>query len=138
MTTPWQPREFDAPDTTPETAEFWNAANEGRLLLRHCDACKSAHHFPRTICPHCGSDATRWIESPGRGVVYTLSVMRRGTPVPYAMAYVTLEEGVTMMTNIVECDLDAIRIGDPVQVTFVAARDGRKVPAFKPAPGGAA
>ena len=58
--------------------------------------------------------------------------MRRA-PVPYAIAYVTLEEGVTMMTNPVDCDLDAIRIGQPVRVVFKASDSGPPVPMFTPA-----
>jgi uncharacterized OB-fold protein len=58
--------------------------------------------------------------------------MRRA-PVPYALAYVTLDEGVTMMTNIVDCDLDAIRIGQSVRVVFKATEDGPPVPMFTPA-----
>jgi hypothetical protein len=58
--------------------------------------------------------------------------MRRAA-VPYALAYVTLEEGPTMMTNIVGCDLNAIRIGQAVKLVFEAAEDGQKVPMFTPA-----
>jgi len=57
--------------------------------------------------------------------------MRR-VPVPYALAYVTLEEGVTMMTNIVDCDLDAIRIGQRVRLVFKPAEGGPPVPMFTP------
>jgi len=57
--------------------------------------------------------------------------MRR-LPVPYALAYVTLDEGVTMMTNIVDCDLDAIRIGQRVKVVFKPTEGGPPVPMFTP------
>ena len=70
--------------------------------------------------------------SSGRGIIYSYSVMRR-VPVPYAIAYVTLEEGVTMMTNIVGCDLDAIRIGQAVRVVFRPTDGGPPVPTFTPA-----
>ncbi len=68
----------------------------------------------------------------GRGTIYSYSVMRRA-PVPYAIAYVTLEEGVTMMTNIVDCDFDALRIGQPVRVVFKPTDGGPPVPMFTPA-----
>ncbi len=58
--------------------------------------------------------------------------MRR-TDVPYAIAYVTLDEGVTMMTNLVDCDLDAIRIGQRVRLVFKPTEGGPPVPAFMPA-----
>ena len=67
----------------------------------------------------------------GRGTVYTFSVTRRAGPIPFAIAYVTLEEGPTMMTNLVDCDLDAVRIGDKVQVVFKPTDGGPPVPMFK-------
>ena len=55
-------------------------------------------------------------------------------PEVYAIAYVTLEEGPTMMTNIVECDYDSVAIGDKVQVTWRPTQDdGPPYPVFKPA-----
>ena len=74
-----------APTATPETAPFWEAAAEGKLLVKTCTACGRAHHYPRPICPFCGSDRTEWTESPGRGVIYSFSVMRRATT-PYVIA----------------------------------------------------
>lgn len=134
MSTPYQARAFSVPPIGAETAEYFAAAARGQLILRRCDDCSAVHHYPRSACPFCGSDRTRWMTASGRGSIYALSVTRRGTPVPYAMAYVTLAEGVTMMTNIVDCDLDALHIGDAVEVTFALSREGVHVPMFKPAP----
>lgn len=125
-------RTIPAPIPNPETQAFWDAAAQGKLLLRHCTACGQAHYYPRTICPFCFSDRTEWREASGKGTIYSYSVMRRAE-VPYAIAYVTLAEGPTMMTNIVECDLDAIRIGQAVAVTFLPSEGGAPVPMFKPA-----
>ena len=57
--------------------------------------------------------------------------MRRAKE-PYAIAYVTLAEGPTMMTNIVDCDFDALRIGLPVGVVFQETENGPPVPMFRP------
>jgi hypothetical protein len=133
MSTPYQVRAFSVPPISAETADYFAAAARGQLILRRCDDCGAVHHYPRSICPFCGSDRTAWMNASGRGSIYALSVTRRGAPVPYAMAYVTLEEGVTMMTNIVDCDLDTLRIGDAVEVTFAPSREGVHVPMFKPA-----
>ena len=100
--------------------------------MKFCRACGEGHHYPRALCPHCFSDQTEWRQASGKGVIYSFSVMRRA-PVPYAIAYVTLEEGPTMMTNIVDCDLDAIRIGQRVTVVFKPSDGGPPVPMFKPA-----
>jgi uncharacterized OB-fold protein len=125
-------RAIPAPQPTPETQAFWDAAGQGRLLVKRCAACGERHHYPRPLCPFCFSDRTEWVPASGRGTIYAYSVMRR-VPAPYAIAYVTLEEGVTMMTNIVDCDLDALRIGQPVTVVFKPTDGGPPVPMFTPA-----
>ncbi len=127
-----EPRKIPAPQATPETQPFWEAATTGTLLVKKCASCAQVHHYPRALCPFCFSQATQWLPASGRGTIYSYSVMRR-VPVPYAIAYVTLEEGVTMMTNIVDCDLDSIRIGQRVKVVFKPTEGGPPVPMFTPA-----
>ena len=95
-------------------------------------ACGKAHWYPRAICPFCASDKIEWRAASGKGTIYTYSVMRRAKE-PYAIAYVTLAEGPTMMTNIVDCDFDALRVGQPVSVVFKDTENGPPVPMFKPA-----
>jgi uncharacterized protein len=125
-------RTIPAPPVNPETKRFWEAATAGTLLIKRCEACGELHYYPRPICPFCGGDRTTWVEVSGRGSIYSYSVFRRA-PVPYAIAYVTLEEGPTMMTNIVDTDLDAIRIGQRVRVRFTPTDGGPPVPMFAPA-----
>lgn len=124
-----QERSIIAPLPFPETTAYWEAAAQGKLLLKHCAACGVYHFYPRALCPFCFSDQTEWREAAGSGTIYSFSVMRRAAT-PYAIAYVTLAEGPTMMTNIVDCDLDAIRIGQPVRVVFKPAENGQRVPMF--------
>jgi uncharacterized OB-fold protein len=122
-------RTLIAPLPFPETTPYWEAAARGKLLLKRCTACGAHHFYPRAICPFCFSDKTEWREAAGIGTIYSFSVTRR-TEVPYAIAYVTLAEGPTMMSNIVDCDLDAIRIGQRVRLVFKPAENGQKVPMF--------
>ena len=124
-------RTITAPTPTPETTPFWEAAAKGKLLVKTCTTCERPHHYPRPICPLCGSDRTEWKESSGRGAIYSYSVMRRASP-PYVIAYVTLEEGVSMMTNLVDCDFDALRIGQLVRVVWTPSDGGPPVPMFTP------
>jgi len=126
-----QERKIAAPVPDPETRPYWEAAAEGRLLIKRCRACGKPHFHPRAVCPFCFSTDTEWAAASGEGVIYTYSVMRRG-PAQYAIAYVTLAEGVTMMTNIVDCDFDRLRIGMRVRVTFRASDGGPPVPMFAP------
>lgn len=126
-------RAIPAPEPNPETQPFWDAAGRGELLIRRCRSCGEAHYYPRAICPFCASADTDWERASGDGTIYSFSVMRLSQP--YAIAYVTLDEGPTMMTNIVDTDLDAIRIGQRVRVVFSPTVDGPPVPTFRPMDG---
>lgn len=123
------PRKIMPPNVLPESAPYWQAANEGRLVVKHCTACGKAHHYPRDICPHCLSDATEWRDSAGTGTLYSFSTMGQGDAA-YTFAFVTLDEGVAMMTNLVDCDVAAARIGQRVRVVFQPAANGQAVPMF--------
>jgi uncharacterized OB-fold protein len=125
-------RKIPAPNVSVETKAFWDAAREKRFVVPTCTACGRAHWYPRVICPFCGSDKVAWRNASGQGEIYTFSVMRRAKE-PYVIAYVTLAEGPTMMTNIVDCDFDALRIGQPVNVVFLDSEGGPPVPMFRPA-----
>lgn len=132
MTTIAQDRRLAAPVIEPGNEPFWKAAAEGRLLIKSCSACRQIHWYPRALCPYCLSEKTEWIQASGRGTIYSYSVIRGPDPIAYAIAYVTLDEGLTMLTNIVDCDLDAIRIGDLVEVAFRPTEGGSAVPMFRP------
>jgi uncharacterized OB-fold protein len=124
-------RTIPSPLVSVENEAFWNAAKQGRFTVPTCAACGKAHWYPRAICPFCASDKIEWRAASGKGTIYTYSVMRRA-PVPYAIAYVTLQEGVSMMTNIVDCDLDKIKIGQAVRLVFRPSDGGPPVPMFTP------
>ena len=125
-------RKLRAPEINPENKPFWDAASEGKLLIKHCNACGENHYYPRSNCPLCGSDQTDWLESKGKGEIYSLSTMRRGPDAPYTLAYVTLDEGPAVMTNIETGDHDALTIGQRVAVNFIASDGGPPYPLFTP------
>ena len=125
-------RTYPDPDINMETAVYWESAKNGKLLVKSCKACGKLHYYPRAICPHCLSSDTDWVEASGKGTIYTYSVMRR-TETPYVIAYVTLEEGVTMLSNIVECDVDGVAVGQTVEVVFRDTEGGHSLPVFRPA-----
>ena len=104
---------------------FWDAAREGRFVVPVCSACGRAHWYPRAICPFCASDKIEWREASGRGTIYTFSVMRR-VKEPYAIAHVTLAEGPTMLTNIVDCDFDGCASGRPSPLCSRKLRTARR------------
>ncbi|HTP91154.1 MAG TPA: OB-fold domain-containing protein [Xanthobacteraceae bacterium] len=124
-------RKIPSPIANTETQAFWDAARTGRFVLPTCTACRKAHWYPRAVCPFCADGTIEWRDASGKGTIYTYSVMRRAKE-PYVIAYVTLAEGPTMMTNIVDCNFDALRIGQPVNVVFKETENGPPVPMFRP------
>jgi uncharacterized protein len=125
-------RTIVSPAVTVETKPFWDAAREGRFLIPVCAACGKTHWYPRAICPFCDTDKIEWRNASGKGTIYTFSVMRRAQE-PYVIAHVTLAEGPTMLTNIVDCDFDTVRIGQAVAVVFKETENGPPAPMFRPA-----
>lgn len=133
MATPYKDRKIADPLLNIGDEPYYEAAGQGKLLLKKCAACGEVHFYPRGICPFCFSDKVSWQEAKGTGTIYTYSVTRRGGPVPYCIAYVKLDEGVAMMTNIVDCDLDTIRCDQKVKVVFKKSEGGVSIPMFTPA-----
>lgn len=123
-------RKLPAPEIGPETQPFWDAATEGTLLIKRCDACGEPHYYPRALCPFCLSADTRWEETAGTGTIYSLSTMRRGKDAPYTLAYVTLDEGPAVLTNIATENHDALAIGQRVRVRFMPSEGGAPYPMF--------
>lgn len=131
-----------APPANLETQPFWDAIDEGRFLLPRCsnDSCGLVIWYPRTLCPECGTFGVDWFEASGQGTVYTYTIVHKGRGpwaehTPYVTAYVELDEGPRIMTNIVDVDPAAIEVGARVEVTYDDAGDGRKLYRFRPAVG---
>jgi len=105
---------------------YWEAAREHRLVMLRCGACGTWVHPPRGACRVCQSDQLAPEELSGRGHVYSWSVMNSpGNPgfedlIPYAVLVVELEEqrGLFTIGNIVDCPLEEIEMGMPLEVTF--------------------
>lgn len=127
------------PTPSPETVEFWSATAEGRLLLKRCTSCSTVIWYPKSLCPSCHSTETEWFESGGRGRIYSFTVSRRGEgpykeAAPYVLAYVELDEGPRLLTNVVDCDVDSVRIDQPVAVVFDDTGEGNALVRFRPLP----
>ena len=124
------------PPVNPETAPFWDATAEGRLLLSRCPRCSSMIWYPRAICPECGHLGTEWYQASGRGTVYSFTVNRQRMyhPEPFVIAYVELEEGPRIITNLVGVDPSEVAIGQAVRVVFQATEEGPALPRFEPDP----
>ena len=137
MSTP-RPR-TDLPTIDDDSRPFWDAALQGRFLIRRCNACGAVHHYPRSFCPSCWSDDVEWVEASGRATLYTWSTVHVndlppfGERVPYIAAVVDLDEGPRVMTNLVECEPGALSIGMALTVRYRELDDNITAPVFAPA-----
>ena len=127
------------PDISAESRPFCEGCKRHEFLVQRCRACGARQHYPRGICAACWSDDLEWLPSAGRGAVYTFTATHRTQArgfkdeVPYVLAYVELEEGVQVLTNLVGCDPEKVRIGMPVRVTFEDVTPEISIPRFTPA-----
>jgi len=127
-----------APHPNVETQRFWDATAEGRIELAKCNQCGFIPWYPRLMCPDCQSTDMSWVTMSGNGTVYSFSVTRAGggrawrEHLPFVLAYVELDEGPIMMTNIVDCDPDTVEVGMPVTAVFDDTGEGSSLIRFKP------
>ena len=126
-----------APAVNEETQAFWDATVEGRFLLRRC---VNGHviWYPRSLCPVCKTTDVEWVDASGRGVVYSFTVVRKSRgpyagAAPYVVAYVELDEGPRVLTNLVDVDVDEVAIGMPVEVVWHDTGEGSALYRFAPA-----
>ena len=127
-----------APVINSTTAEFWKATTEGRFLLQRCNACNIVLWFPRRNCPKCWTEDVSTFDAQQTGTVYSFTVVRKGKGAfqdvgPFVIAYVELADGPRIMTNIVDCDIDALHIGLPVEMVFHDTGEGSALYRFRPA-----
>ena len=121
-----------------ESKGYWEACERQELVVQECGDCGLLRHYPRALCPECLSSEIRWKKCSGRGAVYTFTVVYQNQApgfrerVPYVLAYVELEEGVRLLTNIVGCDVEDVQVGMDVSVTFDELAPGTTVPHFVP------
>ena len=131
------------PNPDAATEPYWAAAREHRLVMPRCQECGHYHFSPRTLCPQCSSARLQWTDCSGKGEVYSFTVIHRApspafaAAVPYVVAAVKLDEGPHLMTNIVGCAPDAVRIGMQVRVAFHKASGEITLPVFEPVTAGA-
>ncbi len=122
----------------PETKEYWDGAKEHELRIRRCRSCGAYHFYPRDFCPSCFSFDVEWVKASGRGTIYSFTVCHRPAPgfegdVPYNLVLIELEEGIRMMSNVVGCANEDLKIGMPVEVVFEEVSGDVTLPKFRPA-----
>ena len=124
-----------------ESRPFYEGAKEGKLMLVRCSSC-GRHRLPgRERCDACWSTASAWAQASGRGKLYSWGIMHQqyhpafAEVIPYNFAFVELEEGPRLITNIVDCENEDLRVDMPVEAVFDAVSDETTLVRFRPAPG---
>jgi uncharacterized OB-fold protein len=126
------------PVPTADSEVFWERCKAGELCLPRCRQCGELNWFPRAMCRYCSGTDMEWVPMSGQATVYSFSVVDRppspDLPGRYVLALVDLDEGVRMMTHVVDCDPAEVRIGMRVSVRFKPVSDEISLPMFGPMP----
>jgi uncharacterized OB-fold protein len=127
------------PEFRPETKPYWEATKNHELVIPRSKTTGESFFYPRALSP--GDDMTddiEWVKSEGRGKVWTFSIHHmgpskayKGDP-PYVVALIEMNEGVKMMSNVVDVDVNDVHVGMEVEVVFDDVTDEVTLPKFKP------
>lgn len=134
MSTPLSARPM--PQATTETAAYWAAAREQRLVIQRCASCGHCQFYPRAFCIECLSERVEWINASGQGCIYSYTVCRIAPSpafearLPYVVALIDLDEGVRMLANLLDVELEEVAIGARVGVCFEAVSESCTLPQF--------
>ena len=132
-------KEKPIPIVSPWAKPFWDATAIGILKIQKCSKCDMNIFYPRLYCPSCGSKEIEWIEALGTGNVYSFTIVENNAPsafivdMPYVVAVVELDEGIRMLTNIINCNLEQLTCDMRVKVVFERLNDEFTLPKFEPA-----
>jgi len=124
------------------TQPFWDAAKDDRLVAPKCTNCGTFRLPPSPYCFNCQHRDVEWVDLPGTGTIYTFTIVRHPlhpdlAPIcPYASGVVELDgtqgAGARMLVNIVDCDPEALKIGDRVEIVWEHVNDEMTTPRFRP------
>lgn len=124
------------PRPTALSRPHWEGCREGVLRVQRCQDCGTYVFIPQPCCTSCLGERLEWIESSGRGTLYSYTIVHRPQQpvfeVPYTVVVVELEEGWHMLSNLVDCDPDEIEIGMPLEILFREMSDEITLPLFRP------
>ena len=133
------PKQSPIPDELDKP--FWDACNEGRLVVQNCTSCNRLQHPPRSACSQCGSaDHLEWRQVSGRGKIFSYVVVHDSSVTlllpdqPYNVALIQLEEdpGVNMLSHLPGTPADQVPVGASVRVEFeTTPTTGQKVPEWR-------
>lgn len=135
--TPVNPK--PVPEVQTHSKPYWDAAQRGELMFQRCRGTGKPFLYPRAWSPFDFSPDPAWEKASGRGTVFSYTVVYQPpyaafkADCPFVMAIIQLEEGPQLMTNILNCDSESVRIGMPVKLCFETRAGGFRIPQFEPA-----
>jgi uncharacterized OB-fold protein len=141
MAEPTQAKKYSKPlpHIDEESRPWWEALQRHELYIQKCIKCGDVRYYPRALCTNCMSSQVQWLKCSGRGKVYTFTATYQNQApgfresLPYIMAYVELDEGVKMLTNLVDCQPEQVKIGMPVEVVYEDVTPEVTLAKFRPA-----
>lgn len=124
------------PQPTALSKPHWDGCRQGVLRVQRCADCASFVFVPQPVCTGCLGTNLEWVESSGRGTLYSYTTVHRPQrpvfEVPYVVAIVELEEGWKMLTNLIGVEPESVEIGMPLEVAFETMSDEITLPFFRP------
>ncbi len=124
-----------APVKALDNSGFWEGVERHELVFEKCKGCGNWIHPPRPMCPRCHSLEKEWAPSTGKGTIYSWVTYREsphpGFKAPYSVVLVELEEGMRLVSNMVDIKPEEISIGMPVEVVFDDVAEGITLPKFR-------
>jgi uncharacterized protein len=119
-----------------DSRPYWEGLTQGELRIQRCSSCSKAVFYPRSICPHCFADQLSWIVASGKGTIYSYTVAHQAfgafaADIPFVIAIVELEEGVRMMTRVINAPRERVAVGAAVEVTFESVGEELTLPYFR-------
>lgn len=120
-----------------DNAHYWQGLRDGKLLIQQCTQCGVLRHPPQPMCEHCQSLEWGTVVSSGKGTVYTYTVMHYPEIPPFdypnAIVLVDLDEGVRIVSQLIDAPPPLPHIGMAVEMTIIPVQDGLSLPVFRPA-----
>jgi hypothetical protein len=123
------------------TGEFYGFCKDKALHFQQCSDCGTFRHVPREMCAECNSFAWEWVRSSGRGTIFSWVVVNRALhpafhdpspdAIPLAPIVVEMEEGVRLVSNMVDCAPGQLEMGMPVEVVYEAVTEEVTLPRFR-------
>jgi uncharacterized OB-fold protein len=117
---------------------FWEATKQKKLVIQYCKTAKKYQHFPRPVSIFTGRRRDiEWREVSGKGTVFSFTIAHRGPPAfqgaePYAIASVTLDVGVNVIADVVNCTAEELKVGMKVKPYWLPLANGEHLLMWQP------